>query len=409
MRTRRRWIAGLAAIALAGCVAVPASEAPTATLGAPPPGVVVDLSPRIAARPAGGDAASIARLPTVSRARTKVPVQVFDQPGGTALRGANNDQLVIDADIDVVVVGGPVVVDARDWYRVYAVPNASHGPVDFFAWIAAGPDGPSPLTDLVAVGCPLVELDIPTLAGLDPFTRARCEGAPGFELDGIAWRQALPVWYDVAPSWFGGTNGAAAESIFSLYAGPLRATGPDESGPSLDIQVPPDMTVPPFGFKIAVKVHFGDAASAGCRRSVGAVGDVPAEPAQDGAAWCATRLVLEQWTPLLGPESRPIDARAPQLHRHAGGGNVSCAGVGMSPLTFRIDPNAIDPVWLQAAGFSGRIIPSFGPTFRAAYVPELVVLDAAGRVVARDGTPVDPDGTLLGHPICPTGLVVSFG
>jgi hypothetical protein len=120
-------------------------------------------------------------------------------------------------------------------------------------------------------------------------------------------------------------------------------------------------------------------------------------------------MVIEQWTPLLGPEDRPIDPGNPQLHRHPAGNGV-CEGVGMGPLVFRIDPAQLDPVWLEPAGGNSRfrIIPNFGPGFRAAFTPDLVILDAANQVVASDGTPVNPDGKLAGHSICATGRAVLF-
>jgi hypothetical protein len=130
-----------------------------------------------------------------------------------------------------------------------------------------------------------------------------------------------------------------------------------------------------------------------------------------GPAWCATRIVLERWTPILGPEHRPIDALKPQLHRHPlAGPNTACGGVHMGRLVFRMDPAQTDPVWLASADVPGgfRAIPSFDPTYRLVFDGGLAVVDKAGRVVARDGTVLDTDGMLAGHPVCPTGLVVYF-
>ena len=80
----------------------------------------------------------------------------------------------------------------------------------------------------------------------------------------------------------------------------------------------------------------------------------------------------------------------------------------MPRLTFRVDPSALDPVWLEASGYPAHVIPSFDPSFRAVYRPDLVVVDGQDQVVARDGQPLDPDGNLFGHPICPMGQVVSI-
>jgi hypothetical protein len=83
----------------------------------------------------------------------------------------------------------------------------------------------------------------------------------------------------------------------------------------------------------------------------------------------------------------------------------------MGPLVFRMDPTALDPVWLAPADQPGaefRVIPNFDPTYKVVFDGALAIVDGTGRVVARDGTAVDPDGTLAGHFICPTGLVVYF-
>ena len=175
----------------------------------------------------------------------------------------------------------------------------------------------------------------------------------------------------------------------------------------MDLQLPPGLERPPTGFEIDVTAHVADPLSATCVRALGESPMVPEDDPTVGPLWCATRLVIEQWTPLLGPEDRPIDPGAPQLHRHAGAS--ACAGVGMGPLVFHVDPTQLDPIWLEPVGAPGvRIIPKFGPGFHVAFTPDLVVVDAGGQVVARNGTPVNPDGQLSGHAICPTTDGVYF-
>ena len=74
-----------------------------------------------------------------------------------------------------------------------------------------------------------------------------------------------------------------------------------------------------------------------------------------------------------------------------------------------MDAAQLDPVWLEANLFPGkRIIPNFDPGFRIVGGSNIAIVDAQGHFVARDGTPVDPDGQLAGHGICPTGRVVYF-
>jgi hypothetical protein len=110
---------------------------------------------------------------------------------------------------------------------------------------------------------------------------------------------------------------------------------------------------------------------------------------------------MERWEPVLGPEDRPFDTSAPQLHRFEPS-NV-CGGIHMGRVTFRTDPSSLDPVWLEWTPGGEPILAWFGPEFRVAFQPDLVVVDAAGQVVARDGLIVDPDGQLAGHLLCPTG------
>jgi hypothetical protein len=220
----------------------------------------------------------------------------------------------------------------------------------------------------------------------------------------------LPTWYRIAPEWFGDQQ-VFDDSTMSIHEGQnQRFPDPGEPRRFLDVQLPPGLERPPLDFQIEIKVHAADELSDDCVRRTDATTLVPPDDPNDGHLWCATRLIVEQWTPLLGPEGRSIDVSAPQLHRHPDrGANNVCAGVGMAPLTFHMDPTRLDPVWLEAEGAGGfQIIPDFDPGFHAVFSPDLLIVDEVGRLVARNGTPVDPDGELAGHFICPTGLVVYF-
>jgi hypothetical protein len=392
------------AAAPSGSVEVQSSAVANQTV---PAGVSVDLTPRLAPRAVGGEASLLTALPDAHVLPTWT-TELLDAPGGSKIDPGGATQM--RGGIAIAVLGDPIASRGSSWYRAFALSNQTSGPADYFGWIPADPDGTGGLALGPRAACPLGDTGIADLSVLDPFTRARCLGAASYDLEGYAGWFPLPVWYDVQPAWMGKPQqNSATVADISLHAdASIYAYYADS--PSVDLQLPPGLPLPPYGFKIAVRFHVADQTSGSCRRSQEPSGlDVPEERAADSELWCTTRLVLEQWRPLLGPEGRPIDPSAPQLHRHpATPGGAACAGVGMSALTFHVDPSALDPVWLRAAGYAGHIIASFEPSFRAIYTPELVVVDAAGRTVARDGTPLDPDGGLLGHPVCPMGDVVSI-
>ena len=78
----------------------------------------------------------------------------------------------------------------------------------------------------------------------------------------------------------------------------------------------------------------------------------------------------------------------------------------MPPLTIRIDPSKVDPVWIQLP--QGRTsIAVFGAAFQLVLEdPPRVV--APNGVVLLDGEVVDPDRGKPGLAICPGGDVVDF-
>jgi hypothetical protein len=357
----------------------------------------------------GADARLLAAVPIVRLARVAVPVGVADAAGGKALLDREGHGFTLEDGWRVAIFEGPVAVGDDSWYRVYALTNPNAGPTEFFGWIplhdAAG-------VETLAFENPPICPDgrgISVLGALDPFTRARCIGEEHVELRGWTWDRMLPSWYEITPEWMGNQNGEV-DSTISLNENPqhpfANGVGPF---PFVELQLPPGVEWPPLEFEVRLSAHVADPFSRTCVREGGA-NDLPADRPEGGPLWCTTRLVVEHWVPINGPEGRPIDQSAPQLHRHPERGpNAWCAGVGMPPLAFHIDASQLDPVWLEAVGFpASRIIPSFDPGFRLVGGPNLAIVDEQGHLVARDGTPVDPDGALAGHAICPTGRVVYF-
>ncbi len=77
-------------------------------------------------------------------------------------------------------------------------------------------------------------------------------------------------------------------------------------------------------------------------------------------------------------------------------------------LRFRIDADQPDPIWLEPQDGGEPIIPVFGPGFRTAFEPDLVVVGPRGEIVARDGTPLDPDKPIGPYAVCPGGETVTI-
>jgi hypothetical protein len=358
----------------------------------------------------GADARLLAAVPIVRLARVVAPIGVADAAGGKAILDGEGHGLTLEAGWRVAIFDGPVVVGEESWYRVYALANPNAGPTEFFGWMplrsAAG-------GETLAIEAPPICPDgrgISVLGALDPFTRARCIDQEHVELHGWTWDRMLPSWYTITPEWMGNQNGGA-DSTISINED-RRHPGANGVGPFpfLEVQMPPGLESPPLEFEVELTAHVGDPTSRTCIRAPGANVDLPVDEPASGPLWCTTRLVAEAWVPINGPEQRPIDRSSPQLHRHPDRGpNSACGGVGMPPLVFHMDAAQLDPIWLEAVGFPlTRIIPNFDPGFRVVVGAGLAIVDEAGHLVARDGTPVDPDGDLAGHSICPTGRVVYF-
>jgi hypothetical protein len=158
--------------------------------------------------------------------------------------------------------------------------------------------------------------------------------------------------------------------------------------------------------------RFDDASAAGCRRTLangGAGIGLPDEAPADSVTWCRQQFVVSGWEVVLGSEGRPFDPRDPQLHRRElappAGVPLGCRGVGVPPLTIRIDPSQVEPVWVETPG-GHRSVAVFGPTFRLADNPLRV--EAGNSAALVNGDVVDPDRGKPGIAVCPGGDVVSF-
>ena len=345
------------------------------------------------AGPSGGPYMPIAGVPCTKTAIVTGDVQGYVAPGGatdgTVIGDARND-----ARIRVVILGDAVITGGVPWVRVY-VPTyeSGAGDRDIFTWLPMSVDGTLHVVDIAETACPPTRDNLSTLGALDPITRTRCLGGASVTVTGATGGQRGPVGYDVDPTWLSGWRERRG---FSIRNEPF--------GVPIDVQLPDAVEAPPNGFVVELTAHLADPAARSCTRSVNDFEDTVEAPA-DSVLWCVARVVAERWTATLGPERRPIDPTDPQLHRFKGGG--ACAGVSSGPLRFRMDPNALDPVWLEGEG-GYRKIPWFTGEFEPRFQPELVIVDGAGRVVASDGQVINPDGLLLGHSMCPTLQGVYF-
>lgn len=383
MPAMRKLAVVVAAITFCGCSpSLTALPSPSRASG-------LDLTARIAARATGGVPALVERVPQAATTTTLVDLAPHAVPGGPDLLIADQSN-VIGKGRTLVILGDAVAAAGTTWLPVYALDDGNGNDwTDFFTWIptfwqrhptvdaARTPECPAPLDNLS------------TLAALDPFTRARCVGATAFTIEGTTARW----WggpYEVTPSWLGSRDaGSATVSLRPKTRG------------SLPIRIPTGLVAPPPDITVRATVHVADPEAATCRRSDSS-GNMPPESAVDSELWCSVQIVLEQWTPVLGLDGLPFDPASPQIRQRDTSGGA-CAGVGMAPATFRIDPTQLDPVWLER---DGTVVPTavwFGLEFRFVLGPDPVIVDDTGQVVVRDGLAFDPNQALAGHFMCPTG------
>jgi hypothetical protein len=331
-------------------------------------------------------------------------------PAGRHVRDGGDTLLL--AGVPVYIVEAPLEMSGETWVRAYVLYNPSSWPQDFYAWFPG-----SALTAAAPAECQKqIGFSVQQLAAVSPPDRLRCWGGQEITLEAKTWFQRSQEAYEVDPAWYGNSSDRFARiSLVDPADGSPR--GPSEWA-WMDAQLGPDVPAPPLDFLLRVTGHFDDSTAATCRRQARRPPDasasdppdgLPDESAADSQAWCRQQFVLTSWSTLAGPEGRPIEAGIVQLHRWLPL-STSCAGVGMGPLTFRMDQARLDPIWLESDGVAlPTIVPVFDPGFRVVTAPELEILGPRGEVVARDGTVVDPDGTLSGYGICPTGQTVLFG
>jgi hypothetical protein len=331
---------------------------------------------------------------------TRVATVLVDVLPRVAAGGLAIGSEAVQAGDRVQILDGPIEQDGVGWYRVYIPPNQTHVPNDIFAWLPATADGVEALRIDAVAGCP-PSLDLVSLAALTPPDQARCAAETVVQLRGTTWNASFYVPYVVRPGWLGYHDIDAVQPV-SIAGDPV---GRFRQGPLLDVQVAPGVVRPPLEFEIDARVVYGHEASAECSRVVEFVEQgLPPEAPDDSRRWCRWRPVLLEWAPRLGPELRPIGQGAVQLHRTPGG-PFACAGVGMGPVVFHVDPTELDPVWLEVVGRPrARVVPVFSPAFRPALVgAELVVIGPTGQVVARDGLPFDIDRPPPGIDACGHG------
>lgn len=397
----RHGVVALLAVILAACAAAPPRSEP-ASVG--PRATLAPIAP-VAGEGIVEDRATIVQ-----------PVQPRWSPGDAGI-GMTDDwaehPAILEPPVAVSVLDGPTPADGTDWYRVYVLPDAMRWPSDFVAWVPASLNGAAVMRFDEATPCP--NASAPELGVLSPRARVACFGDRSLTLVAQSWRPGYWTPYRTDPAWLGsGDGGDRSVSLFENGGG-MFPRPPDARTPWIDARVPPDLEMPPVGMTLRVEGRFDHPAAADCARTRDRSGPppqpplsgIPDEEPDASALWCRGQLVLTDWEVLLGPEGRPPVAGEVQLHR-AQVENGACAGVGMPMMRFRMDLRQADPIWLEAEGFGQRIVPVFGRAFRAVAVPDLAILDERGRVVARDGTPLDPDQPFAGHFVCPMGDTVSI-
>lgn len=355
--------------------------------------------------PVAGDG-MVSDLATITRM-----VQPRWTPGADGI-GMSDDwgehPVLLEPPVPVSVIAGPIDVDGAQWFQVYVLPDAMRWPSDFVAWIPAELDGASVLEMEEPAPCP--DATAAELARLTPASRADCFGDEVLTFAARSWLVGHWVPYTTEPTWLSTGEGETRSiSLFESEGGEFPRP-PDPRVAWLDARVPPDVDMPPAGVTLLVEGQFNHPAAADCRRIRDRSGPPPQPPAAGlpdeepdaSAMWCRGQFVVQSWEILLGPEGRPPVAGEVQLHRTTFE-DGECGGVGMPMMRFRMDPNAADPIWLEADGQPRPVIPVFGRGFRAVTEPELHVVGPRGEVVVRDGTRLNPDEPFGAYAVCPMG------
>ena len=405
--------AGLASIAitLAACSAVPPPSSTASPDASTEPVAPVQLVPG---------------APTVPQAvllEALTPRWGPSPDGPQLLDDFGENVQVLDAGRRVAVLGDPQPGPDGAWVPVWVVPDPQLALGDFFAWLPATQIGRQTLRTMPSAICPGTATTS-TLAVLLPPDRFRCAGSTPLTIDAKTW--LLDSWpaYDVDPAWYG-TNRNPGATVSAFDGGP-DPFGPDapldaqRAGGGIDVRIPPTVARPPLGMVVRFRGQFGDPSADACRRTYrppvnpGQVVKLgwgfPPEAAAASVEWCRDQFVASGWDVLLGPDGRPIDLARPQLHRRAvdppPGGVSACGGVGMPPLTIRIDPMQVDPVWIEIPG-GGRSLARFTRAFGLVLgdVPRVV---GSNVVAIVDREVLDPDRGKPGLGICPEGDVVDF-
>ncbi len=320
----------------------------------------------------------------------------------------------LEAGRKVVILGVPQPGPGGTWVRVWIEEDLQTSPSDMYAWLPMRTRGVDRLVASPQVACPATAT-IESLAPLVQQDRLRCAGRTEITLDARTGRLPLAPLYDVDPVWYG-RNQDPVTTLFNpgpIRFGPGARTTPDQAGAWINARVPPNVSDLPLGVFVRVTGRFDDPSAAGCTRRIrGAVPNQgpPVEAPTDSVQWCREQFVVSEWHVLLGPEGRPLDVTAPQLHRREfvvpPGMVEACGGVGMSILTIRIDPTQVDPVWVESGPDRQPSLAVFGPEFALALDPPRI--QATTGVTLVDGEQIDPDRGKPGLAVCPGGETIWF-
>ncbi len=338
-----------------------------------------------------------------------------DGPDGPELRDDLGHRLVLDPGRFAVPLGDPQPGPGGSWVRAWIAPSLTVWPGDFTAWIQLSNRG-LPTVQLVdAPACP-TEATIRSLAPLTPPDRLACAGSTRLTFEARTWLPGTVATYDVDPAWYGtNLDAAGTTSLFDpgpIGFGPGATVTPDQAGSWIDARLPPDVPRLPVGVLLRVTGQFDDPTAATCHRTLPngfASMGLPVEAAEDSVSWCRRQFVVDEWQPVLGSEGRPFDPADPQLHRNEfvppPGAAMACGGVGMPPLTIRIDPTQVEPVWIELPT-GRRSVARFSSAFRLLPNPTRVQATDGATLVDREV--LDPDRGKPGIVICPEGDVVEF-